>query len=234
MSCFKTILEKYLDEIESKQSSGMLLEYEKKLARNISELSTTKNFFQLEIDKIISVVSKVNFIEVDDPITIIANIIENTIEYHNEQSILLLNSINCSDLEINEKDCSRIFQYFNFSDLCIKISSIYNPKDVDFDYDYELSQKEKVIQNLQSEIKNLPNLIVKFCPLDGIPSGFERDLFEACKKGKFSSVRYLLENKKEDKLKRDFFNNTVLHLACRHGQELIVDHGGMLNVKLYY
>ena len=217
MNSLKETLNKYFEAIEKNESLEMLQNYEKMLVKNISELSITKEFFQIEFDKILSIVSKVEFTEIEDPVNIIINIIENTIKNHGEQSILLLNSIKCSFLEFNEKDCSTIFQLFTFSDLCCKISSFYSSKSVDFDYEYELSKKDQ-------EIKNLKYKFSKFPPVKYKPSHFEPDLLKACAKGKLESVQYLIEDKKADINMRYPNNNTLLNSACLNGHLLIVKY----------
>ena len=77
------IINKLEEEIKGNGKQDVINEYESKLSRKIEELSRNEVFFNLPLNNIFSVISKVDFDEIeenDKAIEIIQNIIKNIIE----------------------------------------------------------------------------------------------------------------------------------------------------------
>ena len=59
-------VKKLEEEIKGENKKDFINELESKLSENIEELSNNENFFNLPLNNIFSVISKVNFNEIED------------------------------------------------------------------------------------------------------------------------------------------------------------------------
>ena len=87
------IVQKLEEEIKDKNRKGVINEYETKLSKKIEELSKNENFFNLPLKNIFSVISKVDFNEIEESEEItgtLQNIIKNTINKHFEEKETIL------------------------------------------------------------------------------------------------------------------------------------------------
>ena len=76
------------EEIKGDNRKDKICMLEEQLTENIEELSLNENFFDLPITRIFSVISKVDFSELEDNdkiIEVIQNIIKNTVKNHYEE-----------------------------------------------------------------------------------------------------------------------------------------------------
>ena len=92
-------VQKLEEEIKGANRKDLINEYETKLINNIEELSTNENFFNLPLNNIFSIISKVDFNEIEDVdriLEIIQNIIKNIISKHSEEkeTLLILQNLN--------------------------------------------------------------------------------------------------------------------------------------------
>ena len=94
-------------EIKGRNDINVINEYESKLSKNVEELSKNEKFFNLPLNHIFSIISKVDFNiieESDKTIEIIQNIIKNIIKMHykEKETILILQNINTTEFSHDE------------------------------------------------------------------------------------------------------------------------------------
>ena len=167
------IVKKLEDEINGENREDVIDSIEEVLSQNIKELSKNENFYKLSLKQIFSVVSKVNFndIEQNDEIVevveIIKNIIKNIQETHFEEkeTILILQNININTTEISFSydEIISILELITNCPLLVNLCQLYREqtKEVYIDYDYELEQKSKEIETLKTELETLKQPKVK-------------------------------------------------------------------------
>ena len=88
---------------------------EKQLSKNIDELSKNENYFNLPLNNIFSVISKVDFNEIeesDKKIEIIQNIFKNLIIQHFEEkeTILILQNLNLATISFSFEEIFSILE----------------------------------------------------------------------------------------------------------------------------
>ena len=97
----------------------------------------------------------------------------------------------------------------------------------------DTTKNSKKLQNLNNKIKTLNEMIDlnhKFPLISEKPTDFESDIFQACREGKLTSIRWLLEKENYDKriLSDNTYNNrscnTPLHVAASFGHLPIVEY----------
>ena len=143
---------------------------------------------------IFSVISKVDFNEIEESdkiIELLQDITKNIIKSHSteKETILILQNINSTTFSFEE--IFSILKLITNCPILVKLCNLYNEqnKEVCVDYNYELEQKEKVIEKLNQENK----IIHKLFPNGKIPIDIEFDIFQACKAGDLNSVKWLIE-----------------------------------------
>ena len=102
---FIEIVKQLSDEIKGKNRKDKILSYEELLSKEIEELSKCECFFNLPLNNIFSVISKVDFSENDNMVELIQNIIKNMIQAHYEEkeTILILQNINTNTILFHMK-----------------------------------------------------------------------------------------------------------------------------------
>ena len=136
-----------LDDGESDQVVAYL---EKRIAQDIKNIIKTDEFYQLPIQKIISLLKKGNIIygieKPNDDNETLEEVIQKLIEKKPEEAILILNELDFPDLSIDE--CHDILTLFTCCPICKQIQAIIdeNANLPNRDIDYELQQKDKVIE----------------------------------------------------------------------------------------
>ena len=231
----KSILKKLHNEINGSNKPDSISSYEEIVAENISEFSKIDSFFTLPLQNIFSILSKIDFSEIESNIKIIQNITKSTIAYHmHEKEVLfLLEIIKIEDCSFNMENCIQIIELFSNSDICVKIGQLYheNIKLLDGrDMKYELEQKENEIERLQNQLKiyqdlNSPLLNrLKFPAINQKPKDYEPDIHKACSLGKFKSVQYMIEWENVDANLKDINGKTPLHYACEKCHIPIVEY----------
>ena len=203
---FDEILTNFDIELKGRNDINVINEYESKLSKNVEELSKNEKFFNLPLNHIFSIISKVDFNiieESDKTIGIIQNIIKNIIKMHykEKETILILQNINTTEFSYDE-----IFSLLELITNCpilVHFCNLINEqnKEVDFDISYEMEQKNKEINALKEELRTIKQdykITRKFPQIVEKPKDFESDLFEACEKGKLDSVQWLIEKEGKD------------------------------------
>ena len=230
---FNQIIEKLEGKIRENNIKEDIEVLEEQLSKNAEELSKNEKFFNLPLNNIFSVISKVDFNlieEYDKNIEIIRNIIKNIMNTHFEEkeTILILQNLNLRTISF--EDIFSLLELITNCPILVDFCNLYKERDkeVNFDYEYELQLKNQGIEKLKQEIKTLYQL---FIPDTEKPKDYEPDIFKACKEGKLTSVQYLLEQENEDPYKtvetsndelKIYENDTPIHIATQNGHILII------------
>ena len=244
---FKNIVKKLEEEIKGKNRKDAIDVLEDQLTENIEELSKNEIFFDLPLNNIFSVISKVDFNQIEENdkiIEIIQNIIKNIINKHFEEkeTILILQNLNIKTISfLSFEEIFSLLELITNCPILVNFCNLHKERNQlpDKDFEYELQQKEKEIEKLRHQIHdNLSSQpkeekSKKFPPITEKPIDFESDIFKACKEGKLTSVQWLIEKEKEDKNKRveksnyelKFYENeTPIHIASENGHLPIVQY----------
>ena len=246
------IVQKLEEEIKRDNKLVLINEYETYLSKNAEELSKIEKFFNLPLNNIFSVISKIDFTEIEDNdkiMEIIQNIIKNLINSHFEEkeAILILQNLNIKTTSFSSHE--EIFSILELITNCPILDNYCNlykeqNKEVDIDYEYELQQKDKEIEELKQNtnyqmlsfepkagILTKEEILNKFPPITEKPVDYEPDIFIACEQGKLSSVQWLIEKENEDKNKiapyislAYFPGDTPLHITTQCGHLPIVQY----------
>ena len=235
---FAQTVKKLEEEIKGNNRKEDIESYEKELSKSVEELSKNEDFYNLPLINIFSVISKVNFNEIDENdkiLKIIQNIIKNIIKKHfqEKETILILQNLNVKTISFSYDEIFSLLELIKNCPILVKFCHLHNDidKEVDLDFDYELEQKDKEIEKLKQEIND--NFDFVFHPTSEKPKDYEPDIFKACKEGKMPSVYWLIEKEKEDQNKKVeeehrllniYKNDTPIHIASQNGHLLIVQY----------
>ena len=165
-------------------------------------------------------------------IEIIQNIIKNTINKHFEEkeTILILQNLNIKKISFSYEE---IFSFLELITNCPVLTNFCNlykeqNKSVDFDYSYEIQEKEKEISKLKEQIirmRESNNYSIEFPPIEEKPDDYEPDVFKACEKGKLSSVQWIFERAFKNKyLDIESYGNHPIHFATMNGHLSIIQY----------
>ena len=234
-------------EIKGGHSKEKIESYETKLSKEVEKLSKIENFFNLPLNNIFSVISKVDFDEFDDNekiLNIIQSFIKNTIKKHSgeKETILILQNLNTKTIQFSSHE--EIFTLLDLITNCpilVKYCNLYKEmkKLADRDYDFELKQKDEEIKKLKEKILSLEPKDEEEREEEPIelstdkPGDLISDIFLACKEGKLSSVKYLIEKEKikpdipieKNNYELEFYaNDTPIHIASKYGHLEIVKY----------
>ena len=202
--------------------------YQNKLSENIQNLVKFKNFFKFPLKFILPIISKTDFSILPNSYEVISDVVGKTIEAHKEEksTLLLLKYIKCSNCSFSFSECVNILKLFTNSDICVSLGNLYNEQfaGVDVDYEYELQQKEELIEKLKTKITKLEdeNSALSFPPIYDCPADFESDIFVAVETGKLTSVQYLIEKYSIDPNIKNNYGDTPLNVAAETGDLQIV------------
>ena len=215
-----------LPNLDKETQISQIKDFETTLCNNFAEACKLNNFFNLPINSILSIVSKVDFTKIEDYIGSIISLITETIKAHpiEQETLFLLYSLDFKPLTLTLDDCIKILSLFKKSSLLIQLNTLYNLSisEVDVDYEFQLEETKKKLEKAEEEIKNIKSH--KFTPIFEQPRDFEPDIFKATREGKLTSVQYLIETKKVDPNITDKHDFTQLHYACLFGHRLIVEY----------
>ena len=240
----KTIkLDQLFEAIHNKERKD-ISSLEKEVAEEIENLVAYDSFFKLPLENIFSIVSKIDFLDIENYSNLLKNIIKGTTrEHENEkENLFLLYHIKAKgNKTLKLEDSIEILQCFKKIELFSFLNEKFNEKiatpEVDKDYEI-IQQKNKEIEELKKQMKQLKGshrdeilakeLFQKFPPIQKKPTFFESDIFKAVIKGKLESVQYLIEkqgvNINQQTTTSDTKNSihkgdTALHIALRNNQE---------------
>ena len=227
------IVKELEEEIKGNNRKDFIKAFEEQLINvNVEELSKNENFFTLPLKNIFSVISKFDFIgieENDKILETIQNIIKNIINKHfdEKETLLILQNLNFTKT-LSFSTYEEIFSLLEIIRNCpilVHFCQLYQErnKEVDIDYEYELQQKDNEIEKLKQQIPK------EFPPITEKPTDYEPDIFKACKEGKLTSIQWLIEKENEDKNKKveedeDKIEDTPIHIASKFGHLRIVQY----------
>ena len=222
----KQVIRKLSEEINGKMRTDVIDILEDMLIENIEKLSTSEDFFQLPLNSIFSLTSKVNFNNIeesDNIIDIIRNIIQSTIKSHYEskESLLILNNIDISNISLSYEDVLSLLELFTNCPILTRFCKLCrdNQQLIESRYEEEIQQKCNEIEELKQEINT-----------NSIP--FEKSIFKVCMEGQLSIVNYLIKGQYVDpnvKAEKDekyyyFAGDAPIHIASRYGHLEIVQY----------
>ena len=221
------IVQKLGEECNGRKRKDVIDEYEQILSEDVEGLSKNKNFFNLPLNNIFSVISKVNFNEIeenDELIEIIHNIINNTVDSHydEKETILILQNLNLKSHSLSYEEILSILESITNCPILSDFCNLYKEQK-EFpskDYKFELQQKEKEIERLKQIIKEL----IKYQPIKEKPKDFEQDIFKACEQGKLTSIQWLIEKENTDKNITNSKGDSLLHIAAQKGHLIVVEY----------
>ena len=220
----KQIIINLSEEIKDQNRKEILDSYGLKLSKEIEELSKSKDFFNLPLNIIFSVISKVNFNEIeesDKTLKIIQTIIKNIIKKHSEEkeTILILQYLNITTIPFSYEEIISILETITNCPILVTFCKSYKgQKQLPHkDYKYELQQKEEEIEKLKQNMQVFQEILV---PVIKKPKDFQPNLFIACKEGKLTSVKWLIE---KEKVYKEDLDKSLLY-ASEEGQLPIVEY----------
>ena len=244
-----TKLNELFEAVHNKKNQEAIHLLEKEVAEEIEDIVACDSFFKLPLENIFSIVSKIEFFDIENYSNLLKNIIKGTTQTHvnDKETIFLLYNIKAKgNKTLKLEDCIDILQCFKNIELFSFMNEKYNEKNAtpEVDKDYEIIQeKDKEIEKLRKEIEQLKEshkteifskeLKQKFPPIQKKPMFLEPDLFKAVSKGKLDSVQYLVEKQrvdinqqttKEDPNKNIHKGDTALHIAIQNKQEKIIQY----------
>ena len=220
----KTIVKMLNNEINNDKRADSIQNCEEALSENPVETSKTFAFYQLPLQNIFSVISKIDFFQIDDIVNVMQNFIKNTVRAHKEEkeSLFLLQVFNTKDHYFKLEECVKLLSSFINVDLCVKLGSTfdYEYHQPEVDTEFEKRQKEEEIEALKRRLI----CETKFPSIKERPIDFQYDIFNACQEGKLESVQYILECEGVNKDLKNKYGQTPLHIACIYGQKIIVEY----------
>ena len=143
-----------LREAIENNNEARITEMENQISHIIGEVYELDSFYSLPLNSICSIVSKTDFIDENEPLTVLKTIIERTDAIYGENSHFLLKSIKNDSLPpIEMKDCIDILSKFKHIELCNKLSELQNEENqlLEVDKDYEIDQLRKEIETLRNQ-----------------------------------------------------------------------------------
>ena len=158
-------------------------EFKDVVVESIDEAVAEDSFYTLPTNEILTIIQKSGIENVEQ----LSSIVNKMNERKGEESPLLLNVIDPKNNTFDE--CIRIISKFTKCPLCKRIGELHNDnrKLPDRDYEHEIEELKKENEELKKSKKT------HFEPLTKKPSDFESDIHKAAKKGKLTSVQYLIE-----------------------------------------
>ena len=241
----KQIVDKLRKEISGRNREDFIDDLEEMLSENAKELSINEYFFHLPLKHIFSVISRVNFISIDEDdggFDVLHNFIKNTIHAHFEEkeTLLILQNIDIEQILLSYEKTFAILELFTNCPILNHFCRLHKDKQQlpEKDYEYELNQKDSEIEKLKQQNKELQSKqnsksTSNFVPILEKPKDLESDIFKACREGKLTSVQWLIEKCHIDKNKRvvtvdfklGFFqDDTPIHIASLRGHLPIVEY----------
>ena len=225
---------KLKEEIEGKYDRGIIKKLEDIIIENIEDISSNLTFFKLPLINILSIISKIDFNQInnnDVMMHLLQDIIKNTVKAHSEEkeTLLLLQNIDFNTVSnLNYEEILSLFELFTNCPILVNFCRLHKERNhaIDFDYEYELKNKMKELNELKQSLN-------KFEPIEIKPNKIDSNLFIACKDGNLDSVQWLVEKEYEDVNKSirkpniDLNLNTgdtAIHCAVIHGQLTIVEY----------
>ena len=231
------VVEKLEKEINTKNRKESIQTLEEFLIDNFEQLPETPSFFQLPLQVILEVISQKDLSEIEENVSLILNIITNTIKSHNEEkgTILLLEALQTRNCNFSIEECISILSCFKDCDILNKFNNLYQEKLSlpNIDYDFELQKKDELILKLNTENEILTRKKrakeeQKRKELEKKKQEqYEEELFVACANGNLERIKNYIEKEGGNKEMRNnyqfreynenYYNDTFLNIAARKG-----------------
>ena len=213
--------------------------HENVLINNITEASKEESFYSLSIENISSILSQIDFNEIEDSLELIKTILGRTYKIHGNETIILLNSFKTKNFpNFTLTNYIEILSEIKSSEIFSKIEELYTIETTQpqIDWEYEVQERENQIKALTTELepkrkkreeRNILNSAENFPFNDERPDDYESNPFVACAKGKLSSIQYFYENenqrnKYENIELKDINQRTPIFFACKYGHLYLV------------
>ena len=156
----KQIIQNLSEELKEGNRKEIVESYEQQLSKNIEELLKIEDFFNLPLNNIFSVISKVNFSQIYENgkmIEMIQDIIKMIINKHFEEkeTILILQNLNIQTISF--LSCEDIFSFLELITNCpilVNLCFLYKEENIlPFqDYEFQIQQQNIEIENLKQSI----------------------------------------------------------------------------------
>ena len=201
---FTETLNRLVKEINGGNRKESIKSYEKLLSRCIEELLSNGAFYNLPLKNIFSIISKVDFTEIenyDKTIKIIQKIIKNITEKHSDEkeTVLILQYLNVEDISFTWKDIISFLELITNCPILVQLSESYREEKAlpEIDYEYALQQKTNEIEKFKQNIELIKEferikIRIESAPLEKPYSAL--DICKACEYGKLTYVKWLVEN----------------------------------------
>ena len=163
----KSIIKKLNNAIIEQENQELINSFREELIKNITEVYKDPLFYSLPIDQITKIINQVDFSneeEVKEPFLILRTVISKTCEYHEKESIQLLNDIKVDKLPpLRIDDIINLVSNFSKSELLRKLYELNVEEQslVSPDYEYITNKLEEENRKLKEEICKLKEEICK-------------------------------------------------------------------------
>ena len=207
-------LKQIKEKIENVHDKNELDAYKQKIIDNIEKLSKNQIFFDFPLNFLFSIFSEIDFsLHSENQVHLIDTIIKNTIKSHEneDKTLLLLKYLKIQNCSFSFEEILNFLKNFTNSDILIRLNQLYeeNNHDVEFDYEYELQQKDKEIKRLQ---------------VYEIPDNHEPEIFKACLTGNLPSVKHLIEKEGIYANSENWTGDPLIIIAAENGHLDIVKY----------
>ena len=156
------IIDKLRNEINTKNRKDVVDSFEDILTENLKELANVRNFYQLPLSNIISIISKAKFDsndEDDESYEVLQNFIKNIIETHvdEKETLLILQSIDISQMSLSYAKTISILKMFTNCPFFQHLCSLYDNEQqlLVRDFGDEIKQKDQEIKKLKQQVTEL-------------------------------------------------------------------------------
>ena len=188
--------------------------YQTALSKKIEILSEMDDFYTLPIKHIMNIVEKANISIVEDCNELLTQIIQKTTNSHPNYSCLLLNALQCQDLDLDLEECINILSLFKNSSLLCKLNEIYS-----YNKRLPVDDKGDKIKKLDNELKRLKKILEEnnlkyFHPIHRKPDNIKQNIFQACYKGDLPSLQYFIEVENVSKNEKNTDGLSPIHYAA--------------------
>ena len=144
-------IQKYssLTDLDSEDENQMDLE--KTISENFDIFSSSQNLISsFPIDRMLSIVSNINFSIFKNNFEVLSNLIKNSVFAYKEQSILLLDKIKCLQCSLSLDECIQLLGLFSNCELFSKIVQLYEKQTKQY-HEEKTHQNEPVNSNIDKE-----------------------------------------------------------------------------------
>ena len=158
ISKLKDLKEKETGQFITENEIIQIKSFENDLSNKFEESASTESFYSLPFETFLSIVSQTDFSVIKQPSKTIYEIIEKSIQYYSDDSILLLQNIHIPSESITIDEYFRIIGLFSNSQILNQVSRYYEPTMREIDqYEEIIKKQESYIKTLESNLQNFQN-----------------------------------------------------------------------------